>query len=680
VATQGRAHGSYWVTQYVIQYSTDGVSWREYSEKEGSTDPTLMRGNNDHWSVNKNFLELPFKARHVRINVRAFANGWPTLRWELYEPEHESLRVGSPLGIADGRIPDSAMTASSCHGNNCGYFGAQIGRLYGVAGYGGWMPNQNRAGEYLQVDLQKAQEIGGVATQGRKDGSYWVSSYWVVYSMDGATWEYVMRGNERVIFKGNEGRNSDFNFVVRHVFNPPILARYVRLIVHTFSENGWPCMRMELYAPHKSREGAPLESLGKAFGLEDKSLPDSALTASSVYEAKDNACAASNGRLENKLGAGGWVPQESNDSQWFQIATGDEKREVGGLALQGRASDSQQFSGTQQWVTSFRVAFSKDGTSWEDYKEFGFPKVFGGNLDTKQIRKVAFRNPFTAKLVRIIPTSWYGAIGMRAELYDTARYQKYLSELAETQRLAKIKEEEKQAALLREKAAAEAAAREAREREEKIKEKEAKDKVRADQLAVDNAKTDEAKAIAQAALNKANAALKELENTRVLALANSKKREAELKAKEIEAEQAEAKVNALIEEARAQRAKFTEAQKKLELLQQDYVELKRQGIEALRERTERLDEISEVESELANQQRLLVEAKRELKLLRAEVQERKGTLLKAHKEAQEKAYQQYLDTYNPFRRTGADSWPFPRQRMCTCSDTDDPTMKLDENH
>ena len=48
---------------------------------------------------------------------------------------------------------------------------------------------------------------------------------------------------------------------------------------------------------------------------------------------------------------------------------------------------------------------------------------------------------------------------------------------------------------------------------------------------------------------------------------------------------------------------------------------------------------------------------------------------KVIKEAQERAYQAYLNTYNPFRRTGADDWPYPRKRICTCKDTDDETMK-----
>jgi len=90
IATQGRAHGAYWVKSYTLIYSRDGEQWTSY----GADGPEVLIGNDDFDTVRKNELR-DFKARYVRLVVDKFQNGWPVLRWELYAPERPQHRLGA---------------------------------------------------------------------------------------------------------------------------------------------------------------------------------------------------------------------------------------------------------------------------------------------------------------------------------------------------------------------------------------------------------------------------------------------------------------------------------------------------------------------------------------------------------------------------------------------------------
>ncbi len=83
---------------------------------------------------------------------------------ELYAPYNDDSAGGVALGISTNEIPNSAFSASSVHGNNWGSHAPHMCRLY--SNNGGWLPLNNREGEWVQVDLGSEREVGGVATQG----------------------------------------------------------------------------------------------------------------------------------------------------------------------------------------------------------------------------------------------------------------------------------------------------------------------------------------------------------------------------------------------------------------------------------------------------------------------------------------------------------------------------------
>ncbi len=101
---------------------------------------------------------------------------------------------GTPLGMENGRIPDSAIT--SAHQNN--YHPFKNARLnYNGPG---WTPIYRTAGDaYLQVDFGEVIQLTGIATQGSSyEGGNWLRLYHFNYSIDEKKWlEYGVPGPNR---------------------------------------------------------------------------------------------------------------------------------------------------------------------------------------------------------------------------------------------------------------------------------------------------------------------------------------------------------------------------------------------------------------------------------------------------------------------------------------------------
>ncbi|KOB71646.1 Uncharacterized protein OBRU01_10999, partial [Operophtera brumata] len=66
VATRGRYATDEYVSEYMLQYSDDGESWRAITDTEGYT--RMFEGNHDGNTVEKNEFEVPIIAQYIRIN------------------------------------------------------------------------------------------------------------------------------------------------------------------------------------------------------------------------------------------------------------------------------------------------------------------------------------------------------------------------------------------------------------------------------------------------------------------------------------------------------------------------------------------------------------------------------------------------------------------------------------
>ena len=101
------------------------------------------------------------------------------------------------LGLEDGRIQDSVMSASSQYSNSCA---AKLGRLNLEAKAAGtWCVLTRDANQWLQIDLGRGTTVTKVATQGRQDADQWVTSYAISYNPVKSNWVYVMTHRKKKV-------------------------------------------------------------------------------------------------------------------------------------------------------------------------------------------------------------------------------------------------------------------------------------------------------------------------------------------------------------------------------------------------------------------------------------------------------------------------------------------------
>jgi hypothetical protein len=140
--------------------------------------------------------------------------------------------------MQSGAIPDERITASSMHGQNYAPARARLGLVKYLSLFGAWSAHVNDTQPWIQVDLVNLTTVTSVATQGRSDVVQWVKTYSLQYGWN--LTHFVDYGNG-TIFTGN----SDQNTVVTNVLDPPITARYIRLLPKTWE--GHISLRLELY-------------------------------------------------------------------------------------------------------------------------------------------------------------------------------------------------------------------------------------------------------------------------------------------------------------------------------------------------------------------------------------------------------------------------------------------------
>ena len=98
--------------------------------------------------------------------------------------------------------------------------------------------------------------------------------------------------------------------------------------------------------------------------MESGKINNSQITASSVWsDASEYQPWA--GRLNNPNGF--WHAKQARVGEWLQIDF-KQKMIVTKIATQGRPNHAQ-------WVTSYKISFSKDAVLWDFYKENGKKKV-----------------------------------------------------------------------------------------------------------------------------------------------------------------------------------------------------------------------------------------------------------------------------------------------------------------
>lgn len=105
-----------------------------------------------------------------------------------------------------------------------------------------------------------------------------------------------------------------------------------------------------------------------ALGMQDRTIPDLAITASSAYGG--NLAKAAFARLHGTLS---WPADRLEVGEWLQVDLG-KIMIVTKVATQGMA-----YGPFLKWVTKYKISGSMNQQSWQHYTENGIVKV-NGNL------------------------------------------------------------------------------------------------------------------------------------------------------------------------------------------------------------------------------------------------------------------------------------------------------------
>ena len=105
------------------------------------------------------------------------------------------------LGMQNGKLPNSALSASS---QLNAYAGAENARLHFCkesGRYGAWVAQKNDHSQYYQVDFGVETQVTRIETQGRQDNLQYIKTYTLRYSTDGSYFKhYQPFGYTKVTF------------------------------------------------------------------------------------------------------------------------------------------------------------------------------------------------------------------------------------------------------------------------------------------------------------------------------------------------------------------------------------------------------------------------------------------------------------------------------------------------
>ncbi|XP_029785375.1 coagulation factor VIII isoform X3 [Suricata suricatta] len=309
-----------------------------------------------------------------------------------------------PLGMASGRIQDFQITASGQYGQ----WAPKLARLHYSGSVNAWSTKDPIS--WIKVDLLTPTIIHSIMTQGarQKLSSLYVSQFIIMYSLDGNKWQSY-RGNSTgtlTVFFGNV----DSSGIKHNIFNPPIIARYIRLHPTHYSIRS--TLRMELM-------GCDLTSCSMPLGMESKAIPDAQITASSYLKSMLATWSPSQARLHLQGRTNAWRPQANNPKEWLQVDF-QKTVKVTGIMTQGAKSLL-----TSMYVKEFLVSSSQDGHSWTLFLQNGKVKVFQGNQDSSTPVVNSLDPPLLTRYLRIHPQSWARQIALRLEVLGCEAQQGY---------------------------------------------------------------------------------------------------------------------------------------------------------------------------------------------------------------------------------------------------------------
>ncbi|XP_068106525.1 epithelial discoidin domain-containing receptor 1 isoform X2 [Hyperolius riggenbachi] len=150
-----------------------------------------------------------------------------------------------------------------------------------------------------------------------------------------------------------------------------------------------------------------------ALGMQDRTIPDEDITASSAWS---DSTEAKHGRVDSNEGDGAWCPVGPvypNNEEYLQI----DLRKLHFLTLVGTQG---RFGGGQgkEFVRYYQLRYSRDGYKWSHWKDRWGNEVIVGNENTRDLVLKDLGPPLIARYVRFYPMAdRVMSVCLRVELY-----------------------------------------------------------------------------------------------------------------------------------------------------------------------------------------------------------------------------------------------------------------------
>ncbi|XP_076027182.1 milk fat globule EGF and factor V/VIII domain containing b isoform X3 [Genypterus blacodes] len=331
-----------------------------------------------------------------------------------YVGKHCHLRCISLLGMEGGGISEAQISASSVRYTFLGLqrWGPELARLNNKGLVNAWAAAAHDRNPWIQINLQRKMRFAGIVTQGasRVGSAEFIKAFKVASSLDGRTYTVHRTAGEGKdqVFVGNV----DNDGTKTNLFDPPIIAQYVRIIPIVCRK---ACtLRMELVGCELNVY-SNTSGCSEPMGMKSRLVSDSQITSSSTFLTwgiEAFTWQSHYARLDKQGKTNAWSAAANTQSEWLQVDL-QSPRKITGVITQG----AKDF-GSIQFIMAFKVAHSDDGQFWTIVKDetTKTDRIFPGNSDNNGHKKNIFEPPFYARFVRILPWEWHERITLRMEL------------------------------------------------------------------------------------------------------------------------------------------------------------------------------------------------------------------------------------------------------------------------
>ncbi|XP_078584721.1 uncharacterized protein LOC144866900 [Branchiostoma floridae x Branchiostoma japonicum] len=452
-----------WVTSYTLSYGLENGDETEYKDKKGEL--LVFKGNVDtDTPVSHAFKTYngTFMARYIKIHVLTWHEHIAMRADVIIEDETKKLEVQimevettkttiaesvSVTSVMASSTTTVVMTSSTELSEKTSITRAKFSCVETATEAGAWCAATNDDKQFLLIDLESAQLVTGIVTQGRNSSPYWpdgptqqwVTSYKISYGLEnGDETEYKNSKGEAVIFKANVDTDTPVSHSFK-AYSGTFTARYIKIHIVTWHEH--IAMRADIIIEDetkiqikKEEEKTVIAETVTETSVMASSSISVVVTTSTELDVRYTVTQAKFGVVETKDEAGAWCAATNDDKQFLLIDLEQEKL-VTGIVTQGRNSSPDWPDGpTSHWVTSYTLSYGLENGDENEYKDAkGELKIFKGNKDTDTPvthNFAEFGGPFNARYVKIHPVTWNDHICMRADMIVEDALKKQLKEVA----------------------------------------------------------------------------------------------------------------------------------------------------------------------------------------------------------------------------------------------------------